>query len=176
MKKPESIPVELPDSLRDQFRKLQSRLFMVDTVITMSGVLLGAFLAFNVFFVTDLAAEMPKVVRLALFGLMAGTIFIFVRFWLRHWVYNKRDTRDLSNIVQKKHDRLGDRLLGIVELADPDMAPAYASEGLRKAAIKQVSEEALKHDFKSVVAMRKPMIYLVLALGVASLAILPATW
>ena len=104
MKTPDQIPVELPESLRGQFRKLQSRLFAVDTVIATCGVLLGAFLAFNIFFISDLAAEMPKAVRLGIFALMAGTMFIFVRFWLRNWVYHKRDTRDLSNIVQRARD------------------------------------------------------------------------
>ena len=37
--------------------------------------------------------------------------------WGRHWVWHRRDMGELATLVQQKYRRLGDRLLGIVELA-----------------------------------------------------------
>ncbi|MDP6034785.1 MAG: hypothetical protein QGG55_01955, partial [Verrucomicrobiota bacterium] len=148
----------------------------MDSIIAFSGVMLGLFLSYMVFFVADLTSEMPVGVRLLLFGTAAGSTMYFAWFWLNHWVINKRGSHDLANLVQKRYHKLGDRLLGIVELADTKTAPAYASEGLRKAAIAQVASEAADFDFRKVVATRKSKLYFVGALLIASLLALPAVW
>ena len=45
--------------------------------------------------------------------------------WTSRWVFHRRDTRALARLVQRRYRRLGDRLLGIVELADEEKRPAY---------------------------------------------------
>ncbi|MDP7052064.1 MAG: hypothetical protein QF600_09080, partial [Verrucomicrobiota bacterium] len=176
MNKEGQLSKDLPAALRRQFARLQRKLWWVDTIIAFSGVTLGLFLSYMVFFIADLTSEMSVGVRLLLFGTAAGSAMYFAWFWLNHWVINKRGSHTLANLVQKRYHKLGDRLLGIVELADPKTAPAYASEGLRKAAIAQVASEAADFDFRKVVATRKSKLYFVGALLIASLLALPAVW
>ena len=129
MKKEGQLSSELPAALRTQFARLERKLWWVDSIISLSGVALGLFLSYMVFFVADLATEMPMAVRLLLFGTAAASTAYFAWYWLSHWVINKRGSHTLANLVQKRYRKLGDRLLGIVELANPKTAPAYASEG-----------------------------------------------
>ena len=176
MKKNAQLSKELPVALRAQFGRLERKLWWVDTLLAASGVALGLFLSYLVFFVADLASETSMAVRLLLFGMAAGSAAYFAWFWLNNWVFNKRGSHELSNLVQQRYRKLGDRLLGIVELADPETAPAYASESLRKAAIAQVASEAGDYDFRAVVATRKTKFYSVGAMALVALVALPAVW
>jgi hypothetical protein len=75
--------------------------------------------------------------------------------WARRWVWRRRDLRALANLVQKKYRRLGDRLLGIVELANEERHNANFSPALYHAAIHQVAEEAKGYDFGKSVSTKK---------------------
>ena len=54
--------------------------------------------------------------------------------------------------MQKKYRRLGDRLLGIVELADEKQRPPNFSPELYRAAIHQVAAEAIQYDFRQAIS------------------------
>ncbi|MDB6029473.1 MAG: hypothetical protein JWM68_5696, partial [Verrucomicrobiales bacterium] len=77
-------------------------------------------------------------------------------FWIRHWVIKRRDQRKLAILVQKKFRRLGDRLLGIVELSGEKQHDSNFSPELYRAAIRQVAEEAEKYPFVDAVETRLP--------------------
>lgn len=79
----------------------------------------------------------------------------------------------MAKIVQKHYRILGDKLLGIVELADEKNKPINVSKSLVRAAINQVTLEALKYDFRTAVAVRKPKIYCILSLILLVIAVLP---
>src|SRR5204862_4872424 len=90
------------------------------------------------------------------------------------WVLKRRDLRALAIIVQRKYRRLGDRLLGIVELAEEKNRPAYFSPELYSAAIKQVAEESNKYNFADAVSNRNTKRDLYVAAGLLTLAVLPS--
>ncbi len=143
--------ITLPDSLRAQFAALERALWRAETTHAACGA--GAALAasFALVFLCDRVGDTPKAVRSAL--LLAGLVGVagFAVRWCRHWVWQRRDLRALSNVVQHGHCRLGDRLLGIVELAEEQARPQNMSLALCRAAIRQVSAEAAKFDFSVVV-------------------------
>jgi len=66
-------------------------------------------------------------------------------------VWRRRDERNLASMVQSRYPKLGDRLLGIVELADETHRPPNVSPALCRAAMQQVAVEAAKLDFQSAV-------------------------
>ena len=74
-------------------------------------------------------------------------------FWAGRWIWKRRDIKALANLVQKKYRRLGDRLLGIVELANEEHHFANFSPALYHAAIHQVAAESREFNFRQSVSM-----------------------
>ena len=110
--------LQIPEKLREQFQALERRLWRVDTVIAICGALSGLVVSYVLLFVSDRFWDTPSALR-AVFTLAgAGVSLVFIAGWLRQWIWRRRDYRALANLVQRHHRRLGDRLLGIVELAD----------------------------------------------------------
>ena len=143
---------DFPDELREQFAVVERRLWKVETTMAVCLAAAGLFGSYLVLFFSDRLWDSPGWLRL---GLLASGICITVGavvWWTTRWVFNKRDTRSLARLVQRRYRRLGDRLLGIVELADEEKRPAVFSPSLYRAAIGQVAGEALKLDFKQTVS------------------------
>jgi hypothetical protein len=147
--------VSLPEALRRQFSGLEQRLWRTESLAT---VCLGAsalLLSFLTLFVSDRLWETPMWMRWLVAGLGVAALVWATFGWLKQWVFRPRDQRALAVLVQQKHRRLGDRLLGIVELADEQQRPAHFSPALYRAAIDQVAAEASQFDFARAVD-RKP--------------------
>jgi len=151
----DSLSVTLPDALRRQFAQVERRLWRVETALALCSVAGGLLLSFLVLFVSDRFWDTPKSARTGC--LLCGLAIAVVAslFWARRWIWRRRDLRDLAILVQKKYRRLGDRLLGIVELAGEKRHFANFSPALYHAAIHQVAAEAKSYDFgQSVSAAR----------------------
>ena len=144
----------IPDALRQQFAVVERRLWRVETA--MAGCLAGAgvFGSYLVLFFSDRLWDSPGWLRLGLLATGIGITLGSLVWWTARWVFQRRDTRALARLVQRRYRRLGDRLLGIVELADEEKRPAIFSPSLYRAAIGQVAGEALKLDFKQTVNPR----------------------
>lgn len=176
------LSVTLPDALRRQFAGVQRRLFWVETTVAVGSVLAGLAVSLLGLFVSDRFWNTPPALRLAfhllgLAGIAAGFIY-----WARRWLWRRRTVTDLANLVQKKYHRLGDRLLGIVELSQEQRHLANFSPALYRAAIHQVAHEAEEYDFQQSISAR-PAEKCALGAGVAILcwiaigALLPqASW
>lgn len=179
MPQEEKVTVALPENLQRQFADLQKRLFSLETAFAISAGLSALFLSYLLLFVSDRFWDTPMGLRLALFALALAAVAASAIWWMRHWVLHRRDWRALAVIVQRKYPRLGDRLLGIVELAEESKRPAYFSPELYHAAIEQVAEESAKYDFIKAGDARKTRRQAVsgvslLALAVLAVIILPA--
>lgn len=120
MKHQTSYPTQLPENLRLKFQALERRLWWVDTTIAVCGALSGLIISYALIFISDRFWDTPPVLRAVCTLAGLGVSAWFAWSWLRHWVWQRRDSRALANVVQRKHRRLGDRLLGIVELADEE--------------------------------------------------------
>jgi hypothetical protein len=143
--------VNLPEGLRGQFERVERRLWRVETLTAVCRIVTSLILSLLLVFICDRLGETPVGVRVAIFlgglgGALAGGFS-----WARHWIWQRRDLRALSGLVQQKYRRLGDRLLGIVELANEEKHPANFSPQLYDAAIRQVAQEAEKFDFQESV-------------------------
>jgi len=174
--------VDLPEGLRRQFEKAGQRLWRVETTTAVCGVAASLLFSVLAVFMSDRLWATPVWLRVFMFLCGLGGAAAAILAWARHWVWRRRDMRALATLVQKKYRRLGDRLLGIVELANeqqhlPDFSPA-----LYHAAIAQVAEEARKFDFEQSVNVRpaKNMGWtaagLSLLLLAAALALPQASW
>ena len=148
------LPVTLPEELRRQFAGVQRRLWRVETTVALGSILAGLVVSLLALFISDRLWNTPPGLRLV-FSLL-GLAVVIAAFcnWARRWLWHRRGLQDLANLVQKKYRRLGDRLLGIVELAQERRHLANFSPALYHAAIHQVAEEARHYDFRQSVSAR----------------------
>ena len=174
MPEDQSFRVALPDSLRRQFADLEKRLFSLETWMAVSGGLIALLSIFFLFFVSDRVWDTPVWLRLAFAVTALGALGAAALWWLDRWVFRRRDLRDLAVIVQQRYRRLGDRLLGIVELADEMKRPPNFSPELYRAAIDQVSEDAAKYNFREAVSGRRARLELMLTGALLLLVAVPA--
>ncbi len=165
---------DIPDELRQQFAVVQRRLWCVETTMAVCLAAAGLFGSYLVLFFSDRLWDSPGWLRLGLLTAGVGITVGSVTWWLARWVFHKRDTRALAKLVQRRYRRLGDRLLGIVELADEKKRPAIFSPALYRAAISQVAGEALKLDFKQTVNPRPARQRAIIATALIIIAIV--TW
>jgi hypothetical protein len=152
---PENRSVSLPESLRRQFSELERRLWKIETAFAISLALIGLCATFLALFFSDRFWDSPIWLRSTLFAIALLVIVPSVGFWTLRWVLKKRDQRQLAILVQKKFPRLGDRLLGIVELSGEKQHDSNFSPELYRAAIRQVGEEAEKYRFTDAVQIKR---------------------
>lgn len=176
------LSVTLPQELRRQFADVQRRLWRVETTVALGSIVIGVAISLLALFVSDRLWNTPSGLRVvfSLLGL-AAAIAAFCR-WARRWLWQRRSLLDLANLVQKRYRRLGDRLLGIVELAQEQRHLANFSPALYHAAIHQVAAEARDYDFLESVSARPAEKFALGAGAVAacwlalSLALPQASW
>jgi hypothetical protein len=143
--------VELPEALRKQFAALKYRLWRVETLAALSLAVCGLLLSCLAVFFSDRLWDTPHWLRVACLTGGLATVAWFGLTWIRQWIVRPRDQRELAVMVQTRYGRLGDRLLGIVELADERQRPADFSPALYRAAISQVATEASPYNFADAV-------------------------
>lgn len=145
--------VTLPEELRQQFVQVERRLWRVETAAVCCAAAGGLIFSWLVLFVSDRFWDSPVWLRLGLAGAGAAAAVAAGVFWARRWVWRRRNLESLARLVQKRYRLLGDRLLGIVELAQEKEHGGNFSPALYHAAIRQVADEARGYDFaKSVSA------------------------
>ena len=150
----------IPDGLRQQFVKLEKRLWRFDAIVAVCGAVCSLLLSYALIFVSDRLWDTPPIVRLVFTGAGVVAFGFFLYGYGRRWVWGDRSFPALARLVQRRYRRLGDRLLGIVELADEHKRPANLSQALCRAAIDQVANEASKVDFQQAVGTKRPRRYL----------------
>lgn len=175
-------PVVLPEQLRQQFVSVERRLWRVETAIAICSVIGALLISWLALFVSDRLWTTPVWLRVVLLaaGLLVSAAAVLR--WMDRWVWHRRDQRELAMLVQRKYRKLGDRLLGIVELANEQEHSANFSPALYRAAIEQVANQAVGYDFRASVssrAARKLLLVagaLVFCLLLAFMIVAPASW
>jgi hypothetical protein len=166
--------VSLPDGLRRQFTALERRLWRIETVAAVSSAGVGLLASCLGLFLSDRLWDSPVWWRVLIS--LAGTAAWVgaAAYWSKHWLFKRRDLRALANLVQAQYRRLGDRLLGIVELTQEEHHTADFSPALYRAAIHQVATEAFAFDFTKAVRARLARRLVWTIAGLLALALLPA--
>ena len=139
----------LPESLRDQLLDFRRRVWSIKTAEAVSASAFGIVMAFLLMFAVDRVWDTPGWLRTALFA-AAVVGCTMVPYALHRWVWRNRRLEQLARLLARKHPRIGDQLLGVIELAQNDAEQAR-SRALCEAAIHQVAEDARKRDFRDAV-------------------------
>jgi hypothetical protein len=167
------IVVDLPEGLRRQFAHVSRRLWSAETA--MAGcVAVGALvLSYLGLFLSDRCLDTPVWLRLTAGIAGLGAVLSAGYWWTARWLLKPRDSLARAVHVQRFYRRLGDRLLGVVELADERARPADFSPALYRAAIQQVAAEAAEFDFGNTVNLRPAKSSVTALLGLLALSLLP---
>jgi hypothetical protein len=163
----DKLSVALPEALRQQFAQVEHRLWRVESTVAICGVAGALMVSFLALFLSDRFWDTPAWLRWILWCCGLAAAAAAGALWARRWVWQRRDLRALANLVQKKYRRLGDRLLGIVELANEERHNANFSPALYHAAIYQVADEAKGYDFGQSVSTRPARRTACMAAGLA---------
>lgn len=174
MPQEEKVTVALPENLERQFSELRKRLFNLQTLFAIAAAASAILLSLLLVMISDRLWDTPVWLRALFFGAgLLGAVAALV-WWLRKWVIRPPDMEALAVLVQRKYRRLGDRLLGIVELSHESTRPAYFSPELYRAAISQVNEEASKYDFTQAANRSTTRRQLITSGALLLIVILPA--
>ena len=168
----------IPEMLQTQLDAARKRLWFVETAMALLGGVCGLVGTYLLLFVSDRFWETPTWLRFVFTA--AGIIGAAVSaWWWTSHLSRRNNTLSLARLVQRRFPKLGDRLLGIIELSDTEHLPPNVSQGLVRAAMGQVAAEAAKLDFTQAVPTRglrrwTPWTLVAAGLAVAALVAMPS--
>ncbi|MCX6976445.1 MAG: hypothetical protein NTX04_00595 [Verrucomicrobia bacterium] len=166
-------PITLPDSLLLQLRNFESRLRQLESRAAIAGGLVGLLTTFLLLFVFDRFGDTPRWARSILTLTSAALAAWLTKGWAHDWLWYRRGPAELGKILQSHFKSLGDRLQGVIELADTPHLPPHISPALMRAAIRQVADESTHFNFTDAVPTRPARRWSLAAIILLSLAAAP---
>ena len=156
-------PTPIPAELSKQLADFQRSLWRIKVTEAVLAGIFGLIISFLIVFALERLFPIPALARLAI--LIAGTSLaaVFAPYWVRRWVYGHRREEQLARLISRKFPKLGDRLLGIVELQDQQESKEVMSPELRAAAMIHVANQAAKRNMNEALPYSR---HKKLALGV----------
>jgi hypothetical protein len=146
---PQHRRLDLPESLRVKMLDFRRRVRVVKLVEAGCGAVVGVLLAYLATFLLDRVWDTPAGVRLGIFAAAVAACAL-VPLALHRWVWRQRRLEQLARLLGRTHPRIGDQLLGIIELVGNEAEQAR-SLALCEAAVQQVAEQAESRDFTDAV-------------------------
>lgn len=144
-KKPEN-PHTLPESLRKQLKQFRSHVWWIKVVEAILASFFGLLISYLIVFALDRFIPTHALIRLLFFLAGVSLLTVFTPIWLNRWVFKHRRENQLASLIAKQYPRLGDRLLGVVELQNQDEQNTSLSPRLRDAAMAEVANEIQNRD------------------------------
>ena len=138
---------QLPESLQRQLLSFRRQLWRRKVIESVAAGLIGLLLSFLLIFGFDRIWQTPSWLRL--FVLVSGVSLMagFAPYWMHRWIWGHRHDGQLAKLISRKFPRLGDRLLGVIELQGHPDQNESVSIRLREAAVESVAVEAQKREF-----------------------------
>jgi hypothetical protein len=171
-KNPRAMNTKLPLILETKLADFRRRVWVVKLTEGLLAALFGIALSYLHVFALDRFFETPAWLRLALLVAAAATLGLGLPLKWHAWVWRQRRLEDAARLLRRTFPRLGDRLLGIVELARADHAAEGRSERLVEAAMAQAADAVKDMDFTHAVPEARHRQWGWAAAGVCAMAAL----
>ncbi len=142
---------KLPSILENKLAHFRRRVWVVKLAEGLLAALFGLAISYLLVFGLDRLIETPGWLRLGLLIAGAATLGLGLPLKWHRWVWRQRRLEDAARLLRHKFPRLGDQLLGIVELARMDHVIAGRSERLVEAAMAQAADSVKDQDFTHAV-------------------------
>lgn len=144
-------PMELPPVLEGKLADFRRRVWIVKLAEGILAAIFGLMLSYALVFGLDRILETPAWIRgMILLAGAAGPGLGLPLKWHR-WVWRQRTLEAAAKLLRRKRPRLGDQLLGIVELARSEDGATGRSERLVRAAMAQAAEAVQGQDLSCAV-------------------------
>lgn len=137
--------LELPPTLETQLHQFRRRVWTIKILEAVAAATFGVVFAYMTVFGLDRLWDTPASVRLGVF-VAALVISMVVPYCFHRWVWRQRRLEQLARLLSRKLPRVGDQLLGVIELVADESEQARSPE-LCEAAMQQVATDAKKRDF-----------------------------
>jgi hypothetical protein len=141
----------LPPDLEAKLAHFRRRVWIVKLAEGVLAALFGLTVSYLLVFVLDRFGETPVWARVCILVAGGATLGLGLPLKWHRWVWRQRRLEDVARLLRLTFPRLGDQLLGIVELARMDHGAAGRSERLVQAAIAQTAEAVKERDFTKAV-------------------------
>ena len=161
----------LPPLLAARLADFRRRVWLVKGAEGLLAGLFGLLLSYAAVFVIDRFFDTPAALRAAILISGAAVLGIGLPLKWHRWVWRQRQLEDAARLLRLTFPRLGDQLLGIVELARAEVGAGGRSERLVQAAMAQAEAEVKDRDFSKAVPRARHRHW---AVAVASMALLVA--
>mgnify|MGYP001821946692 CR=1 FL=1 len=136
----------IPEGLRDQLTQFKKRLWQIKIAEAILAGFFGLLFSFLLVFGLDRFIETPTSVRLVILVLGVSLFAVFAPYWIHRWVYGHRRENQLARLISRRFPKLGDRLLGAIELQDQTETKDTLSPALRAAAMLTVAADTADRD------------------------------
>ena len=165
---PDSGELPIPPNLKQKLEAFQSRLWSIKIAEGALAGLAGLGVSYLLTFILDRLFDTPTLFRAII--LLAGFAIPAIGLPLRwhRWIRQQKSLKQIARLLRRKFPRLGDELLGIVELSDSQNG--NNSRVLVEAAMKQVDERVANRELDDAVPDNHYRTWLTGALAVISLA------
>ena len=137
-------PTELPLSLRRKLRGFRQRLWWSKIAAYVLATLTGAITVVLGLFSLDRLSD-TSAIATWIFFFMLCAVGMLLPWCAYHWIWKYRSLEQLARLLRKRNARIGDRLLGVIELSR-DASEQFSSPRLREAAILQVDESTSRTE------------------------------
>ena len=138
---------EIPPELQQQLQEFRSHLWRSKLIEAILAGFFGLLFSFLLVFLLDRLMPTPAWLRLLILAAGTSLFAIFAPYWINRWILKNRKENQIARLISQKFPRLGDRLLGVLELSDQNESESTLSPALRAAATRDVAAAAAKRDF-----------------------------
>jgi hypothetical protein len=141
----------LPPDLEAKLTDFRQRVWIVKLTEGILAALFGLALSYLAVFILDRICETPAWLRFLILLAGAATLGLGLPLKWHRWVWRQRRLEDVARLLRHTFPRLGDQLLGIVELVRREEGASGRSERLVQAAIAQTADAVKDRDFRKAV-------------------------
>ncbi len=139
--------LQVPATLESQLLNFRRRVWTIKLIEALGIAAFSIGLAYLCTFAIDRLWDTPASVRAAVLA-VALTACLITPYYVHRWIWSQARLEQLALLLSRKLPRIGDQLLGVIELAHSQSEQAR-SPTLCKAAIEQVAHDAAKRDFRT---------------------------
>ena len=146
--------LKIPDRMRSKLERYQRKIWTVKLIEAVCAAVFGLLISYLAVFVLDRFFDTTALTRTAI--LIVGSIgwALWLPWMFHRWVWKSRRLEQVARMLKTKHPRLGDYLLGIIELVN-NRSFEGTSESLCRAALAQADRETAERDFSDAVPRPK---------------------
>ena len=169
--------LEIPQRMRSKLHAFQRKIWTVKLIEGCGAALCGLMLSYLVVFVMDRFIDTDWKVRSAILLLGSLGVAVWLPWMCHRWIWKSRRLEQVARLLKVNHPRLGDYLLGVIELVNQRDFHG-TSESLCRAALKQADETTADRSFLDAVPWPKHRRWMVcaavpIAIAACALMIVP---